>query len=103
MSFFEQLKGFGQMFRTLDKEAMKEFGKQTGKFVAKHAAKAHQDKRYKGIVYNSSGAVECELIIIPKSDVYTAALGNIVKEKFELTLGKGLKVEIELLPEYEAN
>lgn len=99
MSFFEQLKGFGQMFKTLDKEMLREFGKQGAKFVAKQVAKAHHDKKYKGIVYNTSGAIECELIISPKSDIYTAALGNIVKNKFELTVGKGLKVEIELLPE----
>ncbi|MBA4849049.1 hypothetical protein [Emticicia sp. BO119] len=98
MSIFEKLRGFGQVFRTLDKEVLKDLGKQTAKFLVKKMAKPHTDKKYKATLVNQKGETECEFIIIPKSSNYIAGMGNLIKDRFEIQSGK-LKVDIQLMSE----
>lgn len=98
MNIFDKIKGLGQVFKNIDRTALKELGKQTIKFAAKKLAEPHLNKKYLATVYNAEGIAECEMIIMPKSDNYIVGLANVVNDSFELQTGK-LKIDIRLKPE----
>jgi hypothetical protein len=98
MNIFDRIKGIGQVFKSIDRTMVKEFGKQAVKFAAKKLAEQHLNKKYKAVVYNAEGISQCEMIITPKSDTYIVGLANVVNDSFEVHAGK-LKIDIRLMAE----
>ncbi|WP_337045333.1 hypothetical protein [Emticicia sp. 17c] len=98
MSVFDNLKKISQLFGGLNKEMARNIAKQAARFAIRKVAEQHSGKQYRGQLINTDGVVECEVIIIPKSDYYIAGMGEIIKDRLELSVGKA-KLDIELLPE----